>query len=170
MTFPRDVVLPGRKRSFYSTLRNNLLYCHLSTGAIVAGAIILDYHKVERWQVRYEVHCWIAGGRASLVFFALPVLALCLINGVLVGLTIHRVRAHKKSMKAVRATPGGGSSKHSIKMTTEIAKKREVSNYVKIGTVFGFTWFFGMFSGLFGRLDDENQCFHVLYNITAYSA
>ena len=94
----------------------------------MAGAIILDYHKVERWQVRYEVHCWIAGGRASLVFFALPVLALCLINGVLVCLTIHRVRAHKKSMEAVRATAGGGSSSYSIKITAEIAKKREVSN------------------------------------------
>lgn len=151
-----------------SKLRNNLLYCHLSTAAIVTGAIVLDYHEVPYWEVHYSDRCWIAGRRASLVFFALPVLFICLANAFLICLTVHRVRMHKKSMRSVRVTPGGGSSKQKNQMTAETVKKREAMCYVKIGTVFGFTWFIGLISGLFGHHSQESQCMNILYKITTY--
>ena len=42
-------------------LLKNMVYCYVSAGLIVGGAVILDANDVPGWKVQYDQLCWIAG-------------------------------------------------------------------------------------------------------------
>ncbi|OQV17733.1 hypothetical protein BV898_08190 [Hypsibius exemplaris] len=150
----------GDRRAVRIRVLKNMAYCYLSAGVIVGGAVILDRQNVPKWEVQYQELCWIAGQRASLIFFALPVIVINLVNAVLVGVTFYRIRQHQKRMQGLRV---GAATKDGK------AAKGEVMSYVRIGSVFGFTWIFGIVAGFVTNQATHDHAMLVFYEVMIYA-
>ena len=107
--------------------------------------------------------CHFAGQRASLVFFAAPIIVINIVNAGLVSVTMYRIRRHKRSMKGVRVNPGAKGS------PPRDGSKQEVSAFVRIGSVFGFTWIFGIVAGFVMGQADKSTGSLLVYEVLIYS-
>ncbi|XP_055357801.1 uncharacterized protein LOC129602715 isoform X2 [Paramacrobiotus metropolitanus] len=167
-TFGRPQSLQNPNATSQQSIRKRLLcnmaYCYCASACIVAAAVILDYHDIDQWRVGYADLCWIAGARASLVFYALPIAIIVVVNGVLIITTFCKMQTHERSLNAMHVISGRRA------LSREQKIKREILAYVRIGSVLGFMWFFGIVAGLVRNLDPdpENDGYLVAYEVFVY--
>ncbi|KAH9510351.1 hypothetical protein Btru_042868 [Bulinus truncatus] len=86
--------------------------------------------------------CWITKPLAALITFGAPILLIFLVNCIFFARTIMSIT------RTVKLTKKSITSKHSSSSFQKMTGRSDVMLYVKMSTVMGFTWIFGLSSSI----------------------
>ena len=94
--------------------------------------------------------CWIQKPLAAMFAFGAPILLIFLVNCVLFSRTIASIR---KTNRLARHSGAGRTS--SSNSSRRLSGRNDVILYVKMASVMGFTWVFGLASSVISSVTDE---------------
>ena len=108
-------------------------------------------------------NCWILSGKATLIFFGVPITALILVNAILFFLTIDNIRPikHQQKNKKLRRFSN-------LKMPGDDYAKF----FIRMGILMGFSWIFGILHSFLTAWSNEiifqitKQIFGYLFSIS----
>ncbi|ESO84356.1 hypothetical protein LOTGIDRAFT_75274, partial [Lottia gigantea] len=152
-TFANKCILT-RIRGTKKFLPRYAMYAWGSPAIIVALCVFIEYGNVndtnETYGVNHYSGCWITRPVAALITFGLPIMVIFVINTVFFIRTIICIQATAKL------------AHHTTRRTfSHMTGKSDVMLYVRMSTVMGFTWIFGLASSIISSIftkPDQTVC------------
>lgn len=119
------------------------VYAYGVPAAIVLTTCVASYVEVIPIAAEYANRktCWITNSTASIFFFGIPILLVLISNAFFYIRTVWKIHRTLKLMKELTSLD--------VQVVVPNTRRKDLSIYIRMSTVMGFTWLFGFTGAMF---------------------